>query len=86
MGNKWTKQQTENMENDILDVLVNNDVAMTIDDICVRAINLSGITNQKMARMLSHLIEMGLVVKAKSKSKGRMVYRAVATMGYGENF
>ena len=37
-------------------------------------------TPQKMARILGHLIEMGNVVKAKSKSKNRMVYKSLAVM------
>ena len=58
------------------DVLNTYPQAMTISDICVRDMSLVGQTTQKMSRVLNELVEMGLVRKAKSKSKKRMVYMA----------
>lgn len=63
-----------------LDVLANSQEAITIDEIKSRDFVLSPISTQKMSRVLAHLIEMGLVRKAKSKSLGRMVYKSVAVM------
>ena len=40
---------------------------------------LTGITSQKMARMLSHLIEVGLVGKAKGRD-GRMHYKCLGVI------
>lgn len=68
-----------------IDVLNTYPEALTISDICVRDITLNGQTNQKMARILSELVEMGLVKKAKSKAKGRMVYMAVCHLEQAED-
>lgn len=75
----------------IIDILNNSDEAMTIDDIKSEDIILRDLTSQKMSRVLSNLIELGLVRKARSKAQGRMVYKAVSKMieqGYdmGESF
>lgn len=74
----------------VLDVLANSDEALTTDGIKNRDIVLSPLTGQKLSRILAYLIEMGFVRKAKSKSTGRMMYKAVSKMkeqGYetGEN-
>lgn len=61
---------------------------MTIDEIKSQDMILQPLTSQKMARLIGNLIEMGLVRKGKSKSLGRMVYKAVAVMisqGYDVN-
>ena len=63
-----------------LNILADSDEALTIDEIKSRDFILAPITTQKMARVIGHLIEMGLVRKAKSKSLGRMVYKAVSKM------
>lgn len=59
-----------------IDVLNTYPQAMTISDICVRDMTLTGQTTQKMSRILNELVEMGIVRKAKSKKKKRMVYMA----------
>ena len=62
--------------------------SMTIDEIKSQDMILQPLTSQKMARLIGNLIEMGLVRKGKSKSLGRMVYKAVAVMisqGYDVN-
>lgn len=71
----------------ILNVLNESEEAITIDQIKSQDMILQPLTPQKMARLISNLIEMGLVRKGKSKSLGRMVYKAVAVMvrqGYEE--
>ena len=66
---------------EVLWVLDNSDEAMNIDQIKNgSAIILGRLTSQKMTRILSHLIEMGLVKKAESKKQHRMVYKTVAKM------
>lgn len=72
----------------ILSILNESEEAMTIDKIKSQDMILQPLTSQKMARLISNLIEMGLVRKGKSKSLGRMVYKAVAVMirqGYDMN-
>lgn len=68
-----------------LDVLNTYPYAMTISDICVRDMSLNGQTTQKMSRVLNELVEMGLVKKAKSRSKKRMVYMATCHLDEAMN-
>ena len=63
-----------------LSVLGESSVALTIDEICSRSFTLNGRTPQKMARILSELINMGLARKSMSKGRKRMVYMSVAKM------
>ena len=72
----------------ILSILNESEEAMTIDEIKSQDMILQPLTSQKMARLISNLIEMGFARKGKSKSLGRMVYKAVAVMirqGYDVN-
>ena len=61
----------------VLDVLNNVDAALTIDQIKLSDMGLTFYTPQKLTRVLAYLIDMGLVRKAKKRSTGRMVYKAV---------
>lgn len=63
-----------------LAVLDESIVALTISEIQERSMTLTGLTSQKMARILSELNRAGLVRKAQSKSRKRMVYMSVAKM------
>lgn len=65
----------------ILDILESSENSMTLDEIkqC-DLIVLGQYTNQKLSRLLSSLIESGLVRKGKSKSTGRMMYKTVSKM------
>lgn len=77
---KYNPQQTALWEGEIMVILAESQEAMTIDDIKYQSINLTNVTSQKMARILGHLIEMGLVKKGHNKSTGRMMYKSVAVM------
>lgn len=79
-SSKYKPQQTALWEGEVMIILAESQEALDIDEIKQRSINLTGVTPQKMARILAHLIEMGNVVKAKSKSKNRMVYKSLAVM------
>ena len=61
-------------------VLMESTEPLTIAEICQRDVHLVGQTTQKMARVLNELVEGGLVIKTKSKSKKKMVYAAVASL------
>ncbi len=76
----YTTAFNKELEIKILDVLNHTREALTIDQIKQRDITMKGITSQKMARVLGNLIEMGFARKGKSKSSGRMLYKAVAVM------
>ena len=61
----------------VIDVLNTYPQAMTITEICASDMTLMNQTTQFMSRILNELVEMGMVKKAKSKKKKRMVYMAV---------
>ncbi len=79
-SSKYKPQQTAEWEGEIMVILAESENAMTIDEIKLHSINLTNVTTAKMARILSHLIEIGMVKKSQSKSKGRMVYKSTAIM------
>lgn len=76
---KYSKEFTDEMTGRIAVVLAEEQAALNIQQIQMRDPNLNGITSQKMARMINHLVEVGLVAKAKGKD-GRMVYKCLATL------
>ena len=79
-GRKMSVEKEGELRMRTLSILADSDEALTIYEIKSRDFILAPITTQKMARVIGHLIEMGLVRKAKSKSLGRMVYKAVSKM------
>lgn len=77
---KYTKAQSAEIRLTALGVLQDAGRPLTISEICAADLTLTYQTTQKMARELADLVEAGLVKKTKSKSKGRMVYVAVASL------
>lgn len=77
---KYTREKTAEIRLTALGVLVDAGKPLTISEICAADLTLTYVTTQKMARELGDLVEAGLVKKTKSKSKGRMVYAAVASL------
>ena len=77
---KYTREKTTEIRLTALGVLVDAGKPLTISEICAADLTLTYVTTQKMARELGDLVEAGLVKKTKSKSKGRMVYAAVASL------
>lgn len=77
---KYTKERSAEIRLTALGVLVDAGCPLTISEICAADMSLTYQTTQKMARELASLVEAGLVRKTKSKSKGRMVYAAVASL------
>lgn len=78
--NTYSKQMINDITMRVLAVLVENPRPMTIAEICANDICLAGITSQKITRSLTRLCEAGLIMKSKSKSKGRMVYIDTAAL------
>lgn len=77
---KYTREKTAEIRLTALGVLIDAGRPLTISEICAADLTLTYVTTQKMARELGDLVEAGLVKKTKSKSKGRMVYAAVASL------
>ena len=77
---KYTREKTAEIRLTALGVLIDAGKPLTISEICAADLTLTYVTTQKMARELGDLVEAGLVKKTKSKSKGRMVYAAVASL------
>ena len=84
---KYTEQQNQSWTVAAMIVLSEAQEAMTCDQIRQSDLELVGVTPQKMARILSGLVERGLVVKTKGKD-GRMRYKSVGVIleqGYNLN-
>lgn len=77
---KYTPAQDGQYKMEVLAILAEKDNGITISDIQSESIVLTGVSSQKIARILNSLVEMDLVAKAKSRATGRMKYMAVARM------
>lgn len=77
---KYSKDRTSEITFTALDVLLETKQAMTIDQIICQRASLTGVTSQKMARVLIVLNEKNLVRKAKNRATGRMEYKATSVM------
>ena len=76
---KYSIEQKNEWSGRIAIVLAEAQDALTIDEIQHRDVSLVGMTPQMTAKILNHLVEMGLVAKSKNRS-GRMVYKSLAVM------
>lgn len=76
---KYPQMQNQELETKAFMVLAQTTQALTIPEICGQDFVLSTQTPQKMARVLNNLCDLGAVIKAKDKSKGRMVYMSMSS-------
>ena len=76
---KYSQMQNQELETKAFMVLAQTTQALTIPEICGQDFTLSTQTPQKMARVLNNLCDMGAVIKAKDKGKGRMVYMSMSS-------
>lgn len=76
---KYSQMQNQELETKAFMVLAQTTQALSIPEICGQDFTLSTQTPQKMARVLNNLCDMGAVIKAKDKSKGRMVYMSMSS-------
>ena len=88
---KYTAELNGQLKMRVLSVLDNasDGVNPTLDWIRQQDMMLMPHTTQKLSRILGNLVDMGLVVKSKSKSLGKMVYRLKSKMeddGYEPNY
>ena len=79
MTSKYSKEFTNEVTGRIAIILAEAPNAMRIDEIVAADISLAGITTQKIARCIGHLVEMGMVAKSKGRD-GKMRYRSIAQM------
>ena len=75
---KSSQMQNQELETTAFMVLAQTTQALSIPEICSQDFTLSTQTPQKMARVLNNLCDMGAVIKAKDKAKGRMVYMSMS--------
>lgn len=76
---KYSEKFTSEMTGRIAIVLAESGEALNITQIQELDMMLTGITSQKMARMLNHLVDVGLVAKAKGRD-GRMRYKCLGAI------
>ena len=75
---KYSQTQNQELETKAFMVLAQTTQALSIPEICSQDFTLANQTPQKMARVLNKLCDLGAVIKAKDKSKGRMVYMSMS--------
>lgn len=76
---KYSQTQNQELETKAFMVLAQTTQALSIPEICSQDFTLANQTPQKMARVLNNLCDLGAVIKAKNKSKGRMVYMSMSS-------
>lgn len=75
---KYTLEQNVDFGMRVLGVLAEAPEALEIKQIQASDMMLNNLTSQKLARVLSELNEMGLVLKSKNSRTGKMNYKARA--------
>ena len=76
---KYSQTQNQELETKAFMVLAQTTRALSIPEICSQDFTLANQTPQKMARVLNNLCDLGAVIKAKDKTKGRMVYMSMSS-------
>lgn len=76
---KYSKEQTQRWTVKAMIVLAEAQRDMTSKEIQQGDLELTGVTPQKMTRILNELVDKGLVMKSKGKS-GLMRYKATGTI------
>ena len=78
---KYSVEQTQEIMMRAFGALCDSETPMTIEEIQQADLFLVSTTTQKMARVLNELVEKGVVVKTKAKSKGgHMVYMSIEVL------
>ena len=77
---KYSAEYNGQLKVAILDVLSDMKESITTSDIQACSIFCPQATPQKMARILNEMVDMGIVMKAKCKSTGRMKYILTSVM------
>lgn len=75
---KYSTEQNVDFGMRVLGVLAEAPEALEIKQIQASDLILNNLTSQKIARVLSELSEMGLVLKSKNSRSGKMNYKARA--------
>ena len=77
---KYSKEYNSEMKVALMEALCQAKESVTIDQIKCYNIKLVDMTNQKAARLLNELVEMGIAAKGKEKVSNRVTYKAIGTM------
>ena len=77
---KYSASYNSEMKVALMEALCQAKEAVNIDQLKCYDIKLVDMTNQKAARLLNEMVEMGLAVKGKDKSTNRITYKAIGTM------
>ena len=77
---QYSKEFNSEMKTALSMALLEAKEAVNIDQLKLFDMRLNGLTNQKAARLLNELVEMGFCVKSKEKSTGRVAYKAIGVM------
>lgn len=77
---KYSADFNSEMKTILSCVLMENPREMNIDEMKALDMRLVGLTNQKAARLLNEMVEMGFCAKAKQKSTNRVCYKAIGIM------
>ena len=76
---KYSPEMNQKWMVEAMVILADEARDMTCEEIQKASISFSGVTPQKMSRILNELCERGLVMKGKARS-GRMKYKAMGTI------
>ena len=76
---KYSQTQNQELETKAFMVLAQTTQALSIPEICSQDFTLANQTPQKMARVLNNLCDLGAVITAKDKTKGRMEYMSMSS-------
>lgn len=77
---KYSADFNSEMKTILSCVLMENPREMNIDEMKALDMRLVGLTNQKAARLLNEMVEMGFCAKSKQKSTNRVCYKAIGIM------
>lgn len=77
---KYSADFNSQMKTILSCVLVENPRELNIDEMKQLDMRLVGLTNQKAARLLNEMVEMGFCAKSKQRGSNRMCYKAIGAM------
>lgn len=77
---KYSAGYNSEMKVVLMDALLDCQEAVNIDQLKAKNIRLAGMTNQKAARLMNELVEMGIAAKTQDRVTKRVVYKALQIM------
>lgn len=77
---KYSANYNAEMKVALMEALCQAKESVNIDQLKCYDIKLVDMTNQKAARLLNEMVEMGLAVKGREKGTNRVTYKAIGVM------